>query len=125
MPYIRMPLSGNLWQDINPFRWIFGPNAQLSLFSVNLGRSSAPETEEAILEVASYGRQLGRLGEALLALLEQPDSAHRTDAQKHAIEDFKALMRDITAAKKRAEDGRTRPAALVPWSPSSLTTRGD
>lgn len=126
MPNIRMPLSGNVnvWQDLNPFRWIFGPNAQLSLFSVNLGRSSNPAAEEAILDVASYGRQLGRLGEALLALLEQPDSAQRTDEQKRAIEDFKALMRDITAAKKRAEDGHTRPPVLAPWSPS-LTARTD
>jgi len=102
MSYFRLPLSGSVWQDINPFRGIFGPNAQVSLFSVNLGRSSDPGTEEAILDVASYGRQLGRMGEALLAVLEKPTSGDYSDDQKNAIEDFKALMREITAAKKRA-----------------------
>jgi len=102
MSYFRLPLSGSVWQDINPFRWIFGPNAQVSLFSVNVGRSSNPATEEAILDVASYGRQLGRMGEALLAVLEKTDTADYSNEQKSAIEDFKALMREIAAAKKRA-----------------------
>ena len=102
MSYFRLPLSGSVWQDINPFRWIFGPNAQFSLFSVNVGRSSDPDTEEAILEVASYGRQLGRMGEALLAVLEKPSSGDYSAEQEQAIDDFKALMREIAAAKKRA-----------------------
>ncbi len=105
MSNFRLPLSGDvsIWQDLNPLRLVFGPNAQLSLFSVNLGRTSDAETEEAILDVASYGRQLGRISEALLAVLEKPPSGKYSKDQIVAIEDFKALMRDIAAAKKRAK----------------------
>jgi hypothetical protein len=36
------------------------------LININLGQSSAPEVEQEILEdVGSYGRQLGRIGDAL------------------------------------------------------------
>ena len=103
MANIRLPLSGNVPVDINPFQWIFGPNADVSLFSVNLGRSSDPDQEQAILDVASYGRQLGRISEALLAVLAVLDRTHAeyTDDQRNAIEDFRALMREIAAAGAR------------------------
>jgi hypothetical protein len=113
MSSFRLPLSGNVWQDINPFRWIFGPNAQLSLFSVNLGRTSDPAAEEAALEVASYGRQLGRMGEALLAVLANANLADYSEEQRRAIEDFRVLMREIAAAKERASESRARPPALL------------
>jgi hypothetical protein len=104
MATFRLPLSGNVWQDINPFRWISGPIGQISLFSVNLGRSSNPEVEEAVLDVASYGRQLGRLNEALLAVIDNLKTAEFTNEQRNAIEDFKSLTREIAAAKKRVAD---------------------
>jgi hypothetical protein len=116
MSYFRLPLSGNVWQDINPFRLIFGPNAQLSIFNVNLGRSSDPTTEEAVLDVASYGRQLGRMSEALLAVLERSPADYSAE-QQAAIEDFKSLMREIDAAKKRAIAAR-RPA--LPSAPTNF-----
>jgi hypothetical protein len=53
---VRLPLSGNVWQDFNPFRWFFDSVGQMSFFTVNVGRSSDPQVEQAILEVASYGR---------------------------------------------------------------------
>jgi hypothetical protein len=102
MGYFRLPLSGSVWQDINPFRWVFGPDAQFNLFSINMGRSSDPKTEQAVLDVASYGRQLGRMSEVLLAVLENTNTARYSKDQKQQIDDFKALMREIGEAKKRA-----------------------
>jgi hypothetical protein len=116
MGYVRLPLGGDVWQDINPFRWIFRSIGQISLFSINVGRSSDPEAEEAILDVASYGRQLGRIGEALLAVLEQTDTAGYTNEQKTAIEDFKTLMREISAAKTRAAEKKRAQGAPLPSS---------
>src|ERR1700752_2842202 len=81
-----LPLSGNVWQDINPFRWITGPIGQISLFSLNLGRSSNPEVEEAVLDVASYGRQLGRINDALGAVIDNLKTADFSNEQKAAIE---------------------------------------
>jgi hypothetical protein len=101
MGYFRLPLSGDVWQDINPFRWVFGPDAQFNLFSINMGRSSDPKTEQAVLEVASYGRQLGRMSEVLQAILENTNTTRYSKDQKRQIDDFKALMREIGDAKKR------------------------
>ncbi|MBI1682204.1 hypothetical protein [Caulobacter hibisci] len=66
-----------LTQTINPWSWSFG---DLSLFTINLGQSGKPEIEARVLnEVGSYGRQIGRISEALLALVDwaekQPDGA--------------------------------------------------
>ena len=104
MANFRLPLSGSVWQDINPFRWITGPIGQISLFSVNLGRSSNPEVEEAVLDVASYGKQLGRINDALSAVIDTLKTAEFTNEQKNAIEDFKSLMREIAAVKKRVTE---------------------
>ncbi len=101
MANFRLPLSGNVWQDINPLRWITGPIGQISLFSLNLGRSSNPEVEEAVLDVASYGRQLGRINDALGAVIDNLKTADFSNEQKAAIEDFRSLVREIAAAKKR------------------------
>ena len=58
-----------------PVSWQLAPNAlnqpilpdwQFHLFNVNLGSSSNPSVEQTVLrDVGSYGRQIGRLAEAL------------------------------------------------------------
>jgi hypothetical protein len=104
MSTFRLPLSGNVpvLQDFNPFNWSFGPNAQLSFLKVDVGETRDPDVEQAILAVASYGRQLGRLSEALQAVLAHLPLGDYTPAQKAAIEDFQSLMREIGDAKKKA-----------------------
>ncbi|AYV44784.1 hypothetical protein CFHF_23185 [Caulobacter flavus] len=64
-----------LTQTINPWSWRFG---DFSLLTVNLGQSRNPAIEARVLdEVGSYGRQIGRISEALLVLVDwaekQPD----------------------------------------------------
>jgi hypothetical protein len=103
-PVFRLPLSGAVNQSILPWRWAFDlSGSQLSLFSINLGRSSAPEMEKQILdEVGSYGRQLGRIGEALEVLVKRLPRDQLSASEAAAIEDFSAQMREIAQVKRRA-----------------------
>ena len=63
MPDFKLPLSGNVAQTINPWTVFFNPiGSQVGLVNVNLGNSSNPAVEEQVIsDVASYGKQLGRL----------------------------------------------------------------
>ena len=87
MPVFRLPLSGN----------------QVGLINIDLGQSSNPAIEEEILtDVASYGKQLGRIEDALLVLLahfrpERPLTAN----EEAAIGDFKAIVEEIAAVKAK------------------------
>ena len=72
MPNFRLPLSGDVTQTINPWTWFLRwAGNQIGLININLGRSSDPDTEQRILdEVGSYGKQLGRIGDALGVLMK-------------------------------------------------------
>ncbi|WOJ89672.1 hypothetical protein RZS28_18120 [Methylocapsa polymorpha] len=105
MPDFKLPLSGDVSQS---FGWWTGflnsIGNQFSLISLNLGKSSDPKVEEDILsDVASYGKQLGRIEDALGVLIEhfKPDRA-LTPAEKKAIHDLKRLLEDIDDVKKRS-----------------------
>lgn len=103
-PTLNFPWSGDVTQDIN--RWTdFLNGNQFSLFSLNLGRSPAPEIEQKVLEdVASYGRQLGRIGEAMLVLMDhfEPKQSLGKDEQK-ALADLRAMLTEIAGVKERCE----------------------
>ncbi|PVM80911.1 hypothetical protein [Caulobacter radicis] len=94
-----------LTQTINPWSWSFG---DFSLFTVNLGQSRSPEVEARVLdEVGSYGRQIGRISEALLVLVDwaqsQPDGPSSPAFQ--ALRDqvaHVALIKKAVEAEKAA-----------------------
>jgi len=97
------PFSGGVAQNILPWNWFnnFVGN-KFSWFTVNLGRSSAPEVEADILEeVGSYGRQLGRIGEVLEVLVAKLPRDTLTEHERAAVEDFSAQMREIKAIKEK------------------------
>ena len=85
MPTFKLPLSGDVVQSINPFT-AFMTGGQFGLININLGQSSEPKVEEEVLsDVATYGKQLGRIGDALIVLLDhfhprKPLTADETDA---------------------------------------------
>lgn len=54
----------NLMQDINS-GWSFG-----NVITINSVNSSAPDVERAVVSQDSYGRQIGRLMDAVAALIE-------------------------------------------------------
>jgi hypothetical protein len=103
-PVIRMPWSGAVNQSILPVNFAFDwSKSPVSFLSVNVGRSSAPEVESEILdEVGSYGRQLGRIGEALEVLVNHLSRAKLSKDEIAALEAFSVQMRDIAKVKKRA-----------------------
>ena len=84
-----------LTQTINPWSWTFG---DMSLFTVNLGQSSDPQFEARVLEqVGSYGRQIGRIGEALAVIVAQTG----VDPEEPAIKALLRQVEDIAALKTK------------------------
>jgi hypothetical protein len=97
------PGSGGVAQNILPWNWFanFTGN-RFSWFTVNLGRSSAPEVEADILDnVGSYGRQLGRIGDVLEVLVAKLPRDTLTEHERAAVEDFSSQMREIKRIKER------------------------
>lgn len=84
-PIIEYPLSGDVIQDISP-----------SFINAMKG---VPEVEwEVVTEVASYGKQLGKLTEAVLAL------ATVAGADGKEIDAVREIVEEVAAAKVRVKD---------------------
>jgi hypothetical protein len=104
MPVFRLPLSGNVTQTINPWTWFFNPvGSQVGLVNIELGQSSNPAVEEEVLsDVASYGKQLGRIEDALLVLLAHFRPARPLNSEEEAaISSLKMLTAEIAAVKTK------------------------
>jgi len=104
MPTVKLPLSGDVVQSINPFTWWLSPiGSQFGVININLGRSSAPEVEEEVLsEVGSYGKQLGRIGDVLIVLLKHlPADAALTTQEREAIDALTEMLGEIADIKER------------------------
>lgn len=97
-PTIEYPLSGNVLQSISP--------------DVSLEIEGIPEVEhEVITTVASYGKQLGKLTEAVLALADQMEL---TPEAKAAVGAVREISDGVEEAKTRAlEAVRARAAAAA------------
>lgn len=85
----------DLAQPINP-GWSFGN------VIVNQRNSSAPDTEQAILAEESYGRQIGKLLEAVHALIKEKPGG----AANPAFRDIEALREKIERLKCEAAAAR-------------------
>ncbi len=61
----------------------------------DLGRSSDPDAEREVLDdVASYGRRLGRMGDALAVLLDHLHPERRlTGTERDAVDDLRSIAR--------------------------------
>ena len=104
MPEFRLPLSGNVTQTINPWNWVFNP-----VFNVSLGTSSDPEAEQRILEdVGSYGKQLGRIGDALRVLLAHVKLQGLGEAERDAIAQLVQQLDGVDRAKRGARRAREK-----------------
>ena len=110
---IRLPLSGDVTQAINPWTWTLRMiGGQFGLINVNLGSSSDPALEQTIIEeVGSYGRQLGRIGDALAVLLRQLD---RTKLDSNDLKAIDALEQQLADVKRIKEGGTTAAAPSRP-----------
>jgi len=104
MPNVNLPLSGavtQLWKT-----WVSAVaevGSQFGLINVVIGRSSNPQAEDAVVsEVASYGRQLGRVEDALEVLIRRLVKATELgEAEKRAITDFQSMYNEIADVRQR------------------------
>jgi hypothetical protein len=103
MPTFRLPLSGNVTQTINPWTMLFNPvGNQVGLVNIDLGQSSQPQVEEEVLtEVASYGKQLGRIEDALLVLINRNAPDQLSPEEQRAFADLRQLVGDVAKVKAR------------------------
>lgn len=86
----------SLNQPINP-GWTFG-----NIITIDNANSSAPEIEREVVARHSYGRQLGRLIDAVGALVEATPSI----ADDKRIEEFRGLAAQIDKIKEEAAPQR-------------------
>jgi hypothetical protein len=117
MPTFKLPLSGDVVQSINPFT-AFMTGGQFGLVNINLGQSSEPKVEEEVLtDVATYGKQLGRIGDALIVLLDHfhPRKPLTAD-EKDAIDALKTMLEKIADVKEKYKRPALRPGGGAPTS---------
>ena len=94
-----------LWQAINP--WTFAnQGAQLGFVNINLGQTAHPEIEQKVLdEVGSYGKQLGRIGDALEVLIDHVPLKGLSRAETDALTILRGQLAEIRKAKQGAKAG--------------------
>lgn len=96
----KFPLSGDVTQTINPWTWWLRMMSQIGFININLTKSSDPQMERQIIEnVAGYGKQLGRIIEALDAMVHHTDSTGWPAEQRKALEEFTDIAREVAAVK--------------------------
>jgi hypothetical protein len=107
MPMFKLPLSGDVVQSISPWTAFMSPiGNQFGLINITMGQSSEPEVEKDVLsDVASYGKQLGRIGDALIVLLahfepQTPLSKEEADAVA-AVKEMLNGVADVKTKHKR------------------------
>jgi hypothetical protein len=101
-----------LWQAINPWTF-YQQGAQFGLINIDLGQTPHPEVEQAILDdVGSYGRQLGRIGDALEVLLNHIKLDDLSQAESDAL----TILRGQLAAVRQVKQSQLTGAAAAPPS---------
>ena len=90
MTDFNLPLSGPVTQT---FPWA-------NYFTINLGESSNPDIEKDALAIASYGKQLGRIGEVVAVILRHVDLNNLQHDEKAAIRDFNSMLNEIANKKE-------------------------
>jgi hypothetical protein len=110
MPTFKLPLSGDVVQSINPFT-NFMAGGQFGLVNINMGQSSEPKVEQEVLsDVATYGKQLGRIGDALIVLLAHfHPQVPLTPDESEAIVVLKKLLGRIADVKEKYQRPAMRP----------------
>src|SRR5271154_1204474 len=110
MPTFKLPLSGDVVQSINPFT-AFMTGGQFGLININMGQSSEPKVEEDVLsDVATYGKQLGRIGDVLIVLLAHFHPRNPLTAEEtNAIQALKDMLGKIADVKEKHHRPALRP----------------
>lgn len=103
MPDVRLPLSGDVIQAINPWQWMWNATGgQYGLVNINLGQSADPALERQILdEVGSYGRQIGRLADVLAILLKHVPLEQLSPEEREQVQDFQQQQAQVQRLKRK------------------------
>src|SRR4051794_15982268 len=79
---------------------------QLGFININTSRSADPELERRIVtDVASYGRQLGRILDAVAVLVGREQRGKLSADERRALDELEALHADVQTAKARFTAG--------------------
>jgi hypothetical protein len=105
------PLSGPVSQAFDFWSGWFESVGQIGLVNIDLGRTPDPDLERRILdEAGSYGRQIGRMSEALEVLLKAAEEngllarEKLTDGDIAALHDFREMLARVTACKDHRQN---------------------
>jgi len=89
-----------LSQLINPLYWLNTGTDQIGFINISGTASGKPELEADIIEnVATYGRQLGRITDVLQAVLAQMHPDRWPAAEQEAVRHFQEMAAKIAAVK--------------------------
>ena len=103
MPAFQVSLApAQLAQTINPWTWAFS-GGQFGLINIDLGQSGDPAVEQRVLDkVGSYGRQLGRMGDALKVVLDHMDKSSLTREEANSLAVLQAQLIEVDRVKSAA-----------------------
>ena len=88
-----------LWQAINPIT-AYQQGAQFGLINIDLGGAGDSDLERKILKtVGSYGRQLGRIGDALEVILKHVKLGDLKPEEHDALDILKGQLASVRQAK--------------------------
>ncbi len=100
MPSSFNPMDPTSWPALAPYYLTQDILRGWSFITVNENNSSAPDTERRVTARDSYGRQLGKLMDAVEVLI------HKSGADDPAFDELAALKARIDAAKAEAKADR-------------------
>ena len=96
------PFSYGYWLDQMFNLWQNSGNQQVGFINISGNASAKPDVERDIIEnVATYGRQLGRISDVLDILLQRADADKWRGRDAKALGDFRAMLQNIAAVKNR------------------------
>ena len=97
----RQPLSGDVWQAINPWSWwLESTGQQVGFINIYQTEAGDPDQEREIVEnVASYGKQLGRIIDALTLVLRHESFSSLEPDEELAKRRFLEMTDEISAVK--------------------------
>ena len=88
-----------LWQAINPMTFS-QQGGQFGLINIDLGGAADADLERRILKtVGSYGRQLGRIGDALEVILKHVKLENLTSDEQDALDILKGQLAAVRQVK--------------------------
>jgi hypothetical protein len=88
-----------LWQAINPMTF-YQQGAQFGLINIDLGDTAESDLERKLLDrVGSYGRQVGRIGDALEVILSHVKLGDLKPEEKDALDVLKGQLAAVRQVK--------------------------